>query len=108
MMAGATEAIGVSERARVLYATASVWDMVLPWEPEMGNNVDLLTRWHAAGVGFVSVHPAGDRHNIGEGVRRIAHARADILSRPDELVLAESVAEIDRARNEGKLAVGLH
>jgi membrane dipeptidase len=108
MTAGAAEVVAVSERARALYAAANVWDMVLPWEPEMGNNVELLSRWQAAGVAFVSVHPAGDRHNIGEAVRRIAHARADILSGPDELVLAESVAEIDRARSEGKLAVGLH
>ena len=82
--------------------------MVLPWEPAMGNNVELLVRWRAAGVSFVSVHPAGDRHNVGEAVRRIAHARTDILSRPEELILAESVADIDRARVQGKLAVGLH
>lgn len=103
---------GVSEsaaaRARDLYSTTAVWDMVMPWEPPMGNSVELLGRWRAAGVAFVSVHPAGDRHNVGEAVRRIAHARADILARPDELVLAESVADIDRARVEGKLAVGLH
>jgi membrane dipeptidase len=98
----------VSARAAELYALARVWDMVLPWEPEMGNDVALLSRWHAAGVDFVSVHPAGDRHNVGEAVRRIAHARADILGAPDELVLAESVEDIERARVEGKLAVGLH
>lgn len=96
-----------SSNARTIYASTDVWDMVLPWEPGMGNSVDLLARWHAAGVSFVSVHPAGDRHNIGEAVRRIAQARADILAHP-EFVLAESVADIDQARSEGKLAVGLH
>lgn len=98
----------VQAHAAALYRDAEVWDMVLPWEPEMGNSVELLARWRASGVSFVSVHPAGDRHNIGEAVRRIAHARAAILSRPEELVLAESIADIDRGRAEGKLAVGLH
>jgi membrane dipeptidase len=105
-VAGTDEVI--SERACEVYGETPVWDMVLPWEPEMGNSLEALQKWSAAGVDFVSVHPAGDRHNIGEAVKRIAHARADILSQPDELVLAESVADIDRARAEGKLAVGLH
>ena len=46
--------------------------MVFVFEPDHGNDARLFPRWRASGVDFVSVHPAGDRHNIGEAMQRIA------------------------------------
>jgi membrane dipeptidase len=98
---------GVSEEAAELLGRALVCDMVFVYEPEAQNDVRLFGRWLSCGVNFVSVHPAGDRHNIGEAMRRIARARKDILS-DERYILVEDVADILTAQAEGKLAVGFH
>ena len=90
-----------------VYRDALVWDMVFIYEPDMGNAANLFDRYRAAGVNFISVHPAGDRHNIGEAMKRIARCRADILAHPNA-VLVQSVDDILTARAQGKLAVGIH
>jgi membrane dipeptidase len=97
----------ISSRASSLHRESLVWDMVFIYEPEMNNGAEMFDRYIAAGVNFISVHPAGDRHNIGEAMRRIARCRAQIQAHP-RAVLAESVDDIVAARAEGKLAVGIH
>ena len=84
-----------------------IWDMVFIYEPEMGNGANLFDRYRAAGVDFISVHPAGDRHNIQEAMKRIARCRADIAAHPDA-VLVYSIEDILSAKADGKLAVGIH
>jgi len=98
----------LSERAAQLCRDSVIIDMVLPYEFEIGNDVRLFPRWANSGFSFLSVHPAGDRHTVGEAVRRIARCRNDILSRSDCYVLVETVDDIHRARAAGKLGVGLH
>lgn len=93
--------------AKTLYRDALVWDMVFIYEPEMGNGANLFDRYRAAGVDFVSVHPAGDRHNVGDAIKRIARCRAEIQAHPHAM-LVESVDDILVARARGKLAVGIH
>ena len=95
------------DRAKQLYADSLVWDMVFIYEPEMGNAANLFDRYRAAGVDFVSVHPAGDRHTIAEAVKRIARCRADVRAHPNA-VLIESVDDILAAKRDGKLAVSIH
>src|SRR5262245_12792060 len=97
-----------SNTAARLYQDSVVWDMVLPYEPEMGNGVGILPRWLNAGFSFISLHPAGDRHNIGEAMRRLARLRSEVLGQPDRFILVETVDDILRAKAQGKLGVGLH
>ena len=82
------------EDTRRLYDDALVWDMVFNYEPEMGNGANLFDRYIAAGVNFISVHPAGDRHNAGEALKRIARCRAEIERVVGEWTAARSRAEI--------------
>jgi membrane dipeptidase len=96
-----------SERARALVTSSVVWDMVFVYEPEMENAANLFDRYLNNGVTFISVHPAGDRHTVGEAMHRIARCRADILAHP-RTILATTVDDVLRAKREGKLAVGLH
>ena len=98
----------ISPRAATLHEDALVWDMVFVFEPDHGNDARLFPRWQAAGVDFVSVHPAGDRHNVGEAMRNIARCRHQILSAPDRYVLVNTVDDILAAKRDGKLAIGLH
>jgi membrane dipeptidase len=85
-----------------------VWDMVFPIEPWCGNGYDKLDRFKACGFHVVSLTLAGDNHNIGEGLQRVAAARAQILAHPDKYVLVERIEDIDAARAAGKLAVAFH
>lgn len=96
-----------SDRAAALYRDSLVWDMVFIYEPDMGNAANLFDRYLAAGVDFISVHPAGDRHTIGEAMHRIARCRAEIKAHPNA-VLIESVDDILAAKQQGKLAVSIH
>lgn len=108
-MTVATTRWNIAPEAAALHQDALVWDMVFVYEPEMDNDYRLFPRWAESGVNFVSVHPAGDRHNIGEAMRRIARLRRHILrDGADRYVLVESVDDILRARQQDKLAVGIH
>ena len=94
--------------AAALHRDALVWDMVFPLEPWCGNGWDKLERFRAAGFDVVSLTLAGDNHTIGEGIQRVAAARAWILARPQQYVLVEGVDDVTRAWREGKLAVAFH
>lgn len=85
-----------------------VWDMILPLAPSVGNDFDVLDRFHACGHSYVSLTIAGDDCGLAEAMHRLAYARAQIAARGDRLVLALTLADIRRAHRDGLLAVGLH
>jgi membrane dipeptidase len=85
-----------------------IWDMVLPLAEVVGNDIDLLDRFHSSGHGYVSLTIAGDDCGLAEAIHRLASARNEIARRKDRLRLVGSVDDILAARVEGKLAVGLH
>ena len=85
-----------------------IWDNVVPLAAEVGNDFGMLARYRAAGHGMVSLTIAGDDCRLGEAMHRVARARALIADAADDYVLATSVADIRRARSQGKMAVGLH
>lgn len=92
-------------RSRLGHATI-VTDMVFVYEPPIGNDGSLFGHYRTAGVDFIQCHPAGDDHNISQAVQRIARLRRDIATR-DDCLLVHSVADIERAKAMGKLAVGI-
>lgn len=98
----------IGEEAARIHRDSLVWDMVWPLEPWCGNRWDKLGRFQAAGYNVLSITLAGDNHNIGEATQRVAAARREVLSKPDELVLVESVDDVTRAQVENKLAVAFH
>ncbi|QGN55487.1 dipeptidase [Novosphingobium sp. Gsoil 351] len=85
-----------------------LWDMVLPLAPAVGNDWALVERFRRAGHSFVSLTIAGDDCGLGEAIHRLAQARRAIAERSDSLRLATSLSEIEAARAEDRLAVGLH
>ncbi len=84
-----------------------VWDNVWPLEPWCGNDFDQLKQLKQAGWDVVSLTVAGDNHGSKEALEHVAKARATIASRSD-LVLADTVAAVDAARAQDRLAVTLH
>lgn len=84
-----------------------VTDLIFVYEPPIGNDGALFEQYAGAGFDFIQCHPAGDDHNIAQAVQRIARLRRDVRTREDVCVLVESVADLHRAKREGKLAVGI-
>ncbi len=65
-----------------------------------------IARLHAAGVHYVSINIGMDMNPLAQVMAVIAGFRAAIAASPDIYVLADTVADITRARSEGKLAIG--
>ena len=82
--------------------------MVWPLEPWCGNSWDKTERFRDAGYDVISITLAGDNHNISETTQRVAAARHEIFSRPDELLLIQSVDDVKRAKAENKLGIAFH
>jgi membrane dipeptidase len=99
---------GISEAAARLHADALVWDMVMPYEPQIGNDLSLMPRYKAAGFDYVSLTIAGDDHGIADAIKRIASVRARVLADPGSYVLVETADDALAAKAAGKLAIGLH
>jgi membrane dipeptidase len=95
------------EEAAALVRDSLVWDNVWPLEPDVGNDLDRLPEFRAAGFDVISLTIAGDNHSSGEAFARVAAARRRIEAAPGAR-LVESIAGIKRARGEGELAVLLH
>ncbi|MEX1148203.1 MAG: membrane dipeptidase, partial [Sphingomonadales bacterium] len=91
-----------------LYRSALVWDMVWPLEPWCGNDYDKLPQFHAAGVNVISITLAGDNHNVGEAMARVAAARRWLSDNSDRYVPIVGTADVRRAEAEGKLGVAFH
>ncbi len=82
--------------------------MVFPIEPWCGNGYDKLARFRAAGFDVVSLTLAGDNHNIGEGIQRVAAARAWVRAHAEDYVLVEHIDDIEAACIGGRMAVCFH
>src|SRR5258708_31669420 len=95
----------VSERARIVHGASIVWDAhaCLPLIP--GHSMEALERHRAAGVTFVSVNVGMDMNPIAQVLRVIAGFRAWLEEHSDHFLLAGAVADVERAKHEGKLAV---
>jgi len=99
-------AMASSVRRDRLRAATIVTDMVFVYEPPIGNDGELFQHYLAAGIDFIQCHPAGDDHNVSQAVQRIARLRRDVATR-DDCVLVHGISDIEHARAEGKLAVGI-
>ena len=65
-----------------------------------------LDRYRAAGVHYVSINVGMDMNPLSQVLSVIAAFRTKIAAHPERYVLASSVADIERAAGEGRLAVG--
>lgn len=82
-----------------------VWDAhsCLPLRP--GLDYAALEQHAAEGVGFVSINVGMDFNPWPDMLRVIASYRAWIQLRPDRFVLADTIADVERAAAEGKMAI---
>jgi membrane dipeptidase len=93
--------------ARNLLAETLVWDnhACMPLRPDDQSFLDQLQRVHQADVNVVSLNVGFGPQELDAHVRMLASFRQWLADHADRYELARSVADIDRARAEGKLAV---
>jgi membrane dipeptidase len=111
----ATQSDGVTaaraEQARELLSRATVCDMTVPWfgvSGDLSRQEALPGRMKAAGYDFISLTIGEDSTDSELAMRQTAATRRYIQERADRLLLVESWEDIERAKREGRLAVGLH
>jgi len=100
----------MTETTSLLHESIMVCDMTFPWS-HMGLRPlgeAALERMARNGVDFVSLTIALDWHGVETTIRTIAEERAFIRANSDRYVLAQSVADIREAKQNGKLALGFH
>lgn len=98
----------IADRAAQLHQDALFADVLLPLTRMWDTRLPQLARYRAAGVDYTSLTMIGDyMTDPATMLRFIAAQRAAIIAH-DDYVLADTVADIRRAKADGKLAVNLH
>ena len=102
--------VSTSEQAAQLHGDAVVWDMLIPWmfqtNPEARRRI--LESAEAGGYTYLSLTVGDDQVNLAGAVHTIAKERAFFLASTDKYVLVETVDDVLRAKQEGKIAVSFH
>lgn len=98
----------VSDRAMEIVKKSLVWDMTLPWVPGYSDVDDTLPRFQGAGIDVISLTVAGVEHGFAAAVDWIGSVTRHIEKRGDRMVLCKRVSDIDRAHEQGKLALLLN
>lgn len=98
----------IQARAGQLIADCpNVWDLTIPWV-RMYWSVDLLRRYHEAGYTYASL-TIQDMPASFEGVQKETRDfQSECEPHSDWLCFARTGAEIDAARRDGKLALGIN
>lgn len=94
------------ETARALLRDALVWDNhgCMPMRPEDLSFLPQLARPKSVGVDVAAINIGFGSFDLAHHLRMIASLRAWVRTQ-DDLMLAETVADIDRARAEGRMAI---
>lgn len=99
----------ITSKAQTLHKEALFADILLPLTRMWDTRLPQMHRFRAAGCDYTSLTMIGDYFTDPSVMLRfIAAQRAAILSCPDDFALANTVADIRRAKAEGKMAVNLH
>ena len=97
----------IDPAALALHGDALVCDFTVPYadigDPRLKRA--LLPRYAASGVDCVSLSVGGDTGQGSDTLKLIARERARLAAEPERYLLAANVADIRRAREEGRLAV---
>ena len=89
-----------------LYSNALVWDAHAGVFPGPQVDLNLLDEWRQAGVSYLSINVGFDVMDWQDTLATLAAYRHWIMRNGDRFLLAGDVDDIDKAREEGRLALG--
>lgn len=97
----------VSIHAKELYDSALVIDNALGFEPEISvpHKWDVIARYAKSGFSHISIAVATDASSIETTVRYIAEQANHIRKQSDKYILVTHADDIQRAKQENKLAI---
>ena len=99
----------ISERAAELHTDALIWDNQACLSIDITDKFfSSLGRHQACGVDIVCLNVGFDGKPWEHAALMTAHLRHWFLARPDEYVMVSSVADIRRAKREGKMAISFN
>ena len=97
-----------SRSPAALLERALVWESAVGWTPEcLAEGPQMLKRFLASGFSFVSLTMGADWDKPEPTLRHFAQQRRWLESQA-HLSVVESVADIRRAKTDGRLGVGFH
>ncbi len=93
--------------ARQLISTSLIWDnhACMPLRPADESFLPQLARHRQAGFGVVSLNVGFGEQGIEEHIRMLAHFRRWLARHDDDYAMVQTVADIEKARRDGKMAV---
>lgn len=100
-----TNAWGISDKAARLHKDALVWDEHCGFAFTGPGSADGLDRWRNAGVDYLSINVSFDVTPWELGIQALSDHRRWVREHPELLLQVETVADIHRAKREGKLAI---
>jgi membrane dipeptidase len=100
----------MNERTKALLDTAIACDMTCPWVAVGDHTLRdaMPERYRTSGWTYVSLTVASDGDDIASTMQTIAATRRMIDTHSETCLLVKSVDDIRRAKQEGKLALGMH
>jgi membrane dipeptidase len=96
------DSVGASPRLRSGFA----WEQHCCLPLEAGCDIGPLRRYLDIGVSYLSVNVGYAPHDIDATIRVLSSWRRQVLLRPEEFVLATTIADVLAAQESGRLAVG--
>jgi membrane dipeptidase len=95
----------ISEKAQHIYDQALLWDTHACFPLKSDADLSELKRYRDIGVNFVSINIGMDLNPFEEVVPVLARYRSYIASHADEYILARTVNDVLKAKQDGRLAV---
>lgn len=94
-------------RAKAVIASSFVWDnhACMPLRPGDGDFLPQLSRVRASGVSAVTLNIGFGEQTPEQHLEMLAWFRRWLADRPDDYLLVRSVADLDLARESGRLGV---
>jgi membrane dipeptidase len=95
----------ISEQARQIHTRALVWDTHACFRLDPNADVSELKRYRDSGVTFVSLNIGMDLNSFENTIQVLARYRSYTAAHRDRYVLAQTVDDIRRAKESGRLAI---
>ena len=96
----------MTEAEKIIWTGPHRWDLTVPWVRQYWS-VELIKRYHAKGFSYVNL-TIQDSPPTFEGVQEEVKAFQALCEPHTELCFAKTLADIQSANAEGKLAIGLN